>query len=427
MKTAGLLALLMFPTAFCALVLCIVALVALAKRPAGALWLWLGSAAAALAGLAAGLGALAGGQALGQMRAALGAPGLAVIDLEQLCAAGYRDARFISVVALVVAALPLLGAGAVLALAFGKARSSGSVEPRHRGLVATLGLVVAVVGVAAAASGLRYTAAASRAYLATRASTYVVAAMARTDCDPCPALELALFPHTPEALEQAVPGSRARAKKCVGDRLQAIEAAEPGKLLPACNDPSDDAPPRPSLVRPESEGAGVPAPGSALEQRIWELERLGGSRLVFDADDRAQIEALKKRHTEELAAASAPPAAPPSDSAGSGLPGTATVASAGVSGGAIDNASTVVARMRARFRYCYNRGLKTNPQMSGSVTLVARVGANGEVTNVGGSAPASLKPIEGCLKAVVQGSMFEPPKGGDALVTIPISFVQQQP
>lgn len=108
-----------------------------------------------------------------------------------------------------------------------------------------------------------------------------------------------------------------------------------------------------------------------------------------------------------------------------GPKGSVSVGGAGVSGGAVANASSVVARMRARFRHCYEQGLNSNPEMQGTVTLTAKVGPNGEVQSVGGGGGGSLSPIVGCLKAVVAGAQFAPPDGGGAIITIPISFVRQ--
>jgi hypothetical protein len=100
-------------------------------------------------------------------------------------------------------------------------------------------------------------------------------------------------------------------------------------------------------------------------------------------------------------------------------------ASAAVAGGNVANASAVVARMRPRFRRCYEQGLAQDPNMQGSVTLTAKVGPNGEVMGVGGGGGGSLGSIVGCLKAVVSGGGFSPPDGGSAVITIPITFVKQ--
>ena len=108
-----------------------------------------------------------------------------------------------------------------------------------------------------------------------------------------------------------------------------------------------------------------------------------------------------------------------------GPKGSAMVGGAGVAGGAVANASSVVARMRGRFRRCYQTGLNSNPEMQGSVTLVAKIGPNGEVRGVSGGGGGGLGAIVPCLKAVVGSGGFAPPDGGGATVTIPITFVKQ--
>jgi uncharacterized membrane protein YgcG len=107
-----------------------------------------------------------------------------------------------------------------------------------------------------------------------------------------------------------------------------------------------------------------------------------------------------------------------------GPTGDASVGGAGVAGGAVANASAVVARMKGRFRACYQSGLNSNPDMAGSVVLVAKIGPNGEVQGVSGGG-GSLGPIIGCLKSVVQSGGFSPPDGGSAVISIPITFVKQ--
>ncbi len=107
-----------------------------------------------------------------------------------------------------------------------------------------------------------------------------------------------------------------------------------------------------------------------------------------------------------------------------GPTGSVSVGGAGVAGGNVANASATVARMKGRFRQCYQTGLNSNPEMAGSVTLVAKIGANGEVKSVSGGGGA-LGPIVGCLKGVVSGGGFSPPEGGSAIVSIPITFVKQ--
>ncbi|MSP24002.1 MAG: AgmX/PglI C-terminal domain-containing protein [Myxococcales bacterium] len=104
--------------------------------------------------------------------------------------------------------------------------------------------------------------------------------------------------------------------------------------------------------------------------------------------------------------------------------GNASVGGASVSGGKVAGASGVVGRMKGRFRQCYQSGLNSNPELAGSVTLVAKVGENGEVRSVSGGGGA-LAAISGCLKSVVQSASFAPPEGGSAVIAIPITFVKQ--
>jgi hypothetical protein len=434
LKSAGLPALLMAPTALAALVLSIVGLVGVFTKPTGRLWLWCGGAAACISGLGAGLGALSSWRTVVQIQAALGSGGLSASDKQELCAFGYRDARYVAIAALVLVALPLLGAVLTLALGLARAGRSGSGEPRHRALVAGIALSVALVGAVVDARGLRLTAQAAHDYVADRARAHVAAAIGRTDCDPCPELASGLELYGADKLEELVPGSRARAKRCVADRLQAIEADAPPSPLARCM-ASDEPPPPPIIERPEIDVGAVSDTNSpqgarlaALEHKATELQRLLASPLLIDSDERAQIEALLKRHGDELSAAQlSSPAAPPADSAGRGPRGSGSVGGVTVNGGAVANASAVVARMRARFRRCYQQGLEHNPDMSGAVTLVARVGPNGEVSSVTSSGAPSLAPITGCLKAVVISAQFDPPEGGQAVLTIPISFVKQEP
>jgi hypothetical protein len=92
----------------------------------------------------------------------------------------------------------------------------------------------------------------------------------------------------------------------------------------------------------------------------------------------------------------------------------------------VSNADAEVARMRPRFRHCYQSDLDEHPEMEGSITLTAKLGPNGEVLSVSGGG-GSLAPIVRCLKAVVFGANFVAPEGGaGALVVIPIRFYRQR-
>jgi TonB family protein len=106
--------------------------------------------------------------------------------------------------------------------------------------------------------------------------------------------------------------------------------------------------------------------------------------------------------------------------------GSATTGSATVAGGSVSNAARVVAGMRAGFRNCYNRALTQNAAISGSVTLVIRVGSGGEVQGVTVSAQSGNLPdsVVSCVKARAQAAQFDPPVGdaGLATITVPVTF-----
>ena len=102
-------------------------------------------------------------------------------------------------------------------------------------------------------------------------------------------------------------------------------------------------------------------------------------------------------------------------------------ASAQVSGGQVSNASRVVAGMRAGFRACYNQGLASNPDMSGSVHVTAQIGPNGEVRSASASPSGSISgAVASCIAARVRSAQFDPPQGGAATIVIPVTLVQQK-
>lgn len=122
----------------------------------------------------------------------------------------------------------------------------------------------------------------------------------------------------------------------------------------------------------------------------------------------------------------AEPATPLATETGNANPaGTASTGTT-VVGGNVPNAQSVVAGMGAGFRRCYNRGLQTNPNMKGSMRIIARIGKNGEVilANAAGGSGLSQDVIA-CVVTRVKSAQFDPPTGGGAVVVIPVSFVSQ--
>jgi hypothetical protein len=108
-----------------------------------------------------------------------------------------------------------------------------------------------------------------------------------------------------------------------------------------------------------------------------------------------------------------------------GPTGSASIGGASVSGGAVANASSVVAGMQAGFRRCYQKGLAEDPNMKGSVRITARIGPNGEVQSVNPSGSGLSGTVISCVAARVSSATFAPPEGGGATVVIPVTFVSQ--
>ena len=85
-----------------------------------------------------------------------------------------------------------------------------------------------------------------------------------------------------------------------------------------------------------------------------------------------------------------------------------------------------MAGMRAGFRNCYNRELAQNPDAQGSIRLSITVGPGGEVQNVQASASGNLGSAVTCVRSRAQAAQFDPPKGGSAVIQVPVTFVKQQ-
>jgi len=92
----------------------------------------------------------------------------------------------------------------------------------------------------------------------------------------------------------------------------------------------------------------------------------------------------------------------------------------------ISGADRVIAGLRARFRQCYQTGLNSDPSMSGKVTITAKVGPNGEVSDANVSSNTGLSQgVASCIANVVKRAQFDPPGGGGSTLNIPVTFVQQ--
>ena len=95
--------------------------------------------------------------------------------------------------------------------------------------------------------------------------------------------------------------------------------------------------------------------------------------------------------------------------------------------GEVPNAEAVVATLRAGFRRCYELGLNDLPTMRGSVQIMARVGPNGEVLSASAAPAGSISSaVAGCVASRVRGAQFGPPRGGTAVISIPVKLTPQR-
>jgi hypothetical protein len=102
-----------------------------------------------------------------------------------------------------------------------------------------------------------------------------------------------------------------------------------------------------------------------------------------------------------------------------------TVGDVVVTGGKLPDIERIVAGMRAGFRSCYARGLKTNPDIEGEVTLTIRLGVAGQVlgvsAHVGNKVP---QPVVSCITTRAAATEYEVPQGGGTSVVVPLTLVK---
>jgi hypothetical protein len=103
--------------------------------------------------------------------------------------------------------------------------------------------------------------------------------------------------------------------------------------------------------------------------------------------------------------------------------GDVQISGAIVTGGTVADADRVVAGLRARFRHCYQRGLASDPRMSGRVVLDAKLERNGEVASATVQSNSGLSPTTAeCLASVLKRSQFSAPNA-EVHIKVPVTFV----
>ncbi len=90
----------------------------------------------------------------------------------------------------------------------------------------------------------------------------------------------------------------------------------------------------------------------------------------------------------------------------------------------IADVDRVIAAFRGRFRQCYERGLQSNPKLTGKMTMNVVVSSNGEVESASdnGSTLAD-KDVLTCIQNVVKRAQFSAPGEGGSTVVISAKLV----
>ncbi len=90
------------------------------------------------------------------------------------------------------------------------------------------------------------------------------------------------------------------------------------------------------------------------------------------------------------------------------------------------NTTRQVAAMQAEFRACYNASLAEQRDVAGRVALVISIAADGRVSSVTTDGSGLPPTTVDCLVRRASVARFEPPKGGGAVIRVPVTFVQQE-
>lgn len=92
----------------------------------------------------------------------------------------------------------------------------------------------------------------------------------------------------------------------------------------------------------------------------------------------------------------------------------------------LSDADRAIAKLRPRFKRCYQQGLAINPDMSGKATIVAKVGPNGEVLSSEiGSNEGLSSTVTSCLTSAVTSYAQFTGNGSVTTIRIPVSLVHQ--
>lgn len=94
-----------------------------------------------------------------------------------------------------------------------------------------------------------------------------------------------------------------------------------------------------------------------------------------------------------------------------------------LSSGSIAGAEQTVAAMRAGFRECFRRAIDSSE--GGRAELSISVGASGAVEHVDAKSEKMSPAVLDCLTAEARAAQFNPPATGHAVLSVPVTFIQQ--
>lgn len=90
-------------------------------------------------------------------------------------------------------------------------------------------------------------------------------------------------------------------------------------------------------------------------------------------------------------------------------------------------ASRVVGEFRVQIQNCYERQLKTNPTLEGTMTLAVRIAPDGRVDGTQVTGSLHNREVFACVRGVAARMRFPAPGGRDcAMVQVPFNFTPQR-
>lgn len=123
----------------------------------------------------------------------------------------------------------------------------------------------------------------------------------------------------------------------------------------------------------------------------------------------------EERAAAERAVAAAPTVAPTIATATAAPTATASAPSTD---------ALVVAKLRPKFRDCYNAGLRTDPSMAGTMVVRIDVGPGGKPSDVERASGSGLSPaVEACILGAARGATYDASLAGMTM-RIPVTFVR---